>query len=419
MLLKGCAGTASEARPRFRVKVYAAFEDLPFGYQALFDDVGKTSFPTSLPWFRTFVRTAMQKNAVLRIYGVETAIGGDARGLFVAQSPAARRGAVLRNRHIGSNSVSGLTGYQTPLFGPIVREGDPDLENILLCLSCHLKGERPRWELLDIAAMDADAQSFIEFIGALRGASFIVRPYPHFFSVFQPTAGTSYTSYRDTRPSWARQRISRYERKERQLKKRYAYRVDLITDETGLNQALHDYEAVQALSWKEPDHHPHFVPACITACAEARCLRLMLLHLDDRPVASLFVFLTGRRALFYRTAYDPAYAKESVGAMVHLSMIRHLLDVDHVEELDFGRDREPYKQCWASHERMRYGILAVNCATLGGCLSLAQQLGFEIREWLSRRSSPLRNGLAWFSEHLHRSSNARSRATNHNQDRQE
>jgi Acetyltransferase (GNAT) domain len=376
---------------RLTVKVFSSFDDLPDSYHQLSKDMASVNFSSSLLWFRTFQRTALQEGAALRLYGIESAAHEPiARGLLVAQTPAARRGSVLRNRRISPRTLSGMTGYQTYLFAPLLREADPDYDEILHCLARHLRSERPRWEMIDFAAMDRDARSFDALVRALSSAGFVVRIYHHFFNVFERTPGVGYAAYLSGRPPSARKHVKNQERQERQLKERFAYRAELITGETGLEQTLKDYAALLAVSWKEPDYHPDFVPACIRASAKAASLRLLMIYLDDKPAATWLVFVAGKRAVFYRTAYDPAYASKSVGRIATSRMVQHLLDEDHVEELDFGRDREAYKKYFASSERVRCGALAFNCTTFGGLRGLAEQLLFELRGWLGRASRPLR-----------------------------
>jgi hypothetical protein len=238
--------------------------------------------------------------------------------------------------------------------------------------------------------MDPGARSFSSLIYALGSAGFVVRTYEHFINVFEPTAGRNYAAYLANRPPSARRRIKKYEGKERQLKRSGIYRAEFVNDEVGLERALHDFTAVFEASWKEPDHHPEFLPACMRAAAKVGCLRLATLYIDNKPAATYLVFLAGKKATFYRTAYHPDHAKMGVGALVKLYMIRHLLDDEDVDEIEFGRDREAYKKIWGSSERVRRGILAFNCRSLGGLLGLTQHLLFELRDWLAGASRPVR-----------------------------
>ncbi len=380
----------------FSVKVYDSFDALPACYGDLFDHMAGVNFSTSRLWFETFQRTAMQEDAALRLYGVEAEgeSGPEARGLLVAQTPAARRGAVLRDRYIGRHSLSGLTGYQTYLFAPLLRDDDPAFDGILDCLARHLRGERPKWEMIEFAAMDAKARSFAGLQRALSGAGYVVRSYPHFMGFFETTAAQDYAAYIAARPQSERKQIKNYERKERKLQNRDDFRCELFTSEEGLDQALKDYAKVLEASWKEPDVHPDFLPACIRAAAQAGALRLFILYLGDQPAATQLVFFAGRRAIFYRTAYDPAFARDSVGAIVKLRMVQHLLDEDGgLDEMDYGRDRESFKKIWASQEHTRCGLLAFDCTTLGGLRGLAEQQLFELRDKLGQVTRPLRERL--------------------------
>lgn len=378
------------------VRTYDSFDDLPGSYGKLLSTMGSISFSFSREWFLTFADTALQTGARLRLYGVEsgTAPGG-ARALLVAQTPAARRGSVLRRRYIGRRTLSGLTGYQTYLYALLVRDGDPHYGEIFACLARYLRNERPRWQLLDFSAMERDAPSYGALLSALRQAGYVTSEYAHFLGMYQPTQGQDYGAYLAARPASERRQIKNYERKERKLRDSGSLEWRLFTAEAGLEGAIRDYASVQDASWKEPDHHPEFLPACIRAAARASALRLGILYLDGQPAATQLVFLAGRRAVFYRTAYDPAFAKHSAGAIVKRCMVEHLLDQERtVDEFDFGRDRESFKKIWASHERTRQGILAFDCRTPGGWRALGEHALFQCKERIGEATRPLRNSLA-------------------------
>jgi CelD/BcsL family acetyltransferase involved in cellulose biosynthesis len=52
-------------------------------------------------------------------------------------------------------------------------------------------------------------------------------------------------------------------------------------------------------------------------------------------------------------------------------MIRHLLDDEHVDELDFGRGDDSYKQDWTGARRQRQGVLLANGWRLRGLAAIA------------------------------------------------
>jgi CelD/BcsL family acetyltransferase involved in cellulose biosynthesis len=52
-------------------------------------------------------------------------------------------------------------------------------------------------------------------------------------------------------------------------------------------------------------------------------------------------------------------------------MIRHMLEQEHVSEIDFGRGDDPYKQGWVADRRQRVGLLLINPLRPAGMLALA------------------------------------------------
>jgi CelD/BcsL family acetyltransferase involved in cellulose biosynthesis len=51
-------------------------------------------------------------------------------------------------------------------------------------------------------------------------------------------------------------------------------------------------------------------------------------------------------------------------------MIRHLLDNEHVAQIDLGRGDDTYKQGWAGERRQRVGVLLINPWRPAGLLAL-------------------------------------------------
>src|SRR3546814_20601395 len=129
--------------------------------------MAQVNFCLSRPGVLAVWQTAREEEPAIRLDGVEAA-GPEpcAHDLLVAQVPVARRGSVLRSRHIGRHTLSVLTGYQTYLYAPLLRDEGPQHDEILDCLARQLRQARPRWAFLEFSPMDAEAPSY----GALAAA---------------------------------------------------------------------------------------------------------------------------------------------------------------------------------------------------------------------------------------------------------
>jgi CelD/BcsL family acetyltransferase involved in cellulose biosynthesis len=81
-------------------------------------------------------------------------------------------------------------------------------------------------------------------------------------------------------------------------------------------------------------------------------LRMYLLRIGDRPVASFYGFTRGKRAA-YLGGFDPAYKQLSPGMLVVGHAIEEAIR-EGAEEVDFLRGREAYKYAWGAEDRLNY-----------------------------------------------------------------
>ena len=78
------------------------------------------------------------------------------------------------------------------------------------------------------------------------------------------------------------------------------------------------------------------------------------------------------RATVLKLAHDEAFTAYSPGTVLTALTLRHLLDQEHVTEIDFGRGDDAYKQGWAAQRRQRIGLLLVDPWRLSGALQLGR-----------------------------------------------
>ncbi|HEY8908590.1 MAG TPA: GNAT family N-acetyltransferase, partial [Rhodoferax sp.] len=68
----------------------------------------------------------------------------------------------------------------------------------------------------------------------------------------------------------------------------------------------------------------------------------------------------------------------SAGSVLTAALMRHVIDVDHVEEVDYLTGDDAYKRDWMSHRRERWGIVAFDLRTAAG-------LWAWLRHWAGKK----------------------------------
>jgi hypothetical protein len=144
----------------------------------------------------------------------------------------------------------------------------------------------------------------------------------------------------------------------------------------GLEGGVAAYEAVRAASWKPYEPFPAFDAALLGATAAAGVLRLGVLRqaTDSQPVAAQYWIIDrgGQRATVLKLAHAEAARAASPGTVLTALMIRHLLE-NGVQELDFGRGDDDYKQLWVGTRRQRIGLVLADPLHPLGLAAIARQ----------------------------------------------
>ena len=160
-----------------------------------------------------------------------------------------------------------------------------------------------------------------------------------------------------------------------------------FTDETGimiellpagdageaLNQAIRDYQTIYTQSWKVEEPFAEFMPGLIRLAAKQGWLRLGVAYYDDTPVAAQLWIVAHGRASIFKLAYDEAYKKLSAGTILTDFLMKHVIDVDKVSEIDYLIGDDGYKKEWMSHRKERWGLVAFNPCKLDGLVGVINE----------------------------------------------
>ncbi len=356
-----------------RVRTYSSLDELPAAYAGLFDESGRESFFVSLPWFRNLIDTISEPGDRIRLYGVERDVP-EARPLALLITRWREPDPALSKRLAGAAplTLESYTNYYTHLYGPILSPAEPDLPKVVEELVTTICAEKPRWNLIHFELLDRDSPVFGMLVDAFRAAGMIVEPYFQFGNWYEKMEDGSFEAYLQRRSHNVRHTLKRRIRK---LEKSVDVRTDIFTDEHGLEAGIAAYEKVYDASWKISEQYPRFIPELIRTAAQAGSLRLGILHVDNEPVAVQLAFVTGGVAWMFKTAYDERFKELSVGTVVVLRMLEHVIEVDRIRTVDFGGRHDYYKKEWMSERGERWGIRAFNPRTVGGVLSALRHFG--------------------------------------------
>jgi hypothetical protein len=161
--------------------------------------------------------------------------------------------------------------------------------------------------------------------------------------------------------------------------------VTLYTEAVDLDKAVADYQAVYEKSWKQAEPHPGFVPGMIRLCAAKNWLRLGVIRIGDQPIAAQVWRVGKRKAEIYKVAYDEAFKAYSPGTVLTARLMRHVLDVDRVDEVDYLVGDDAYKKNWMTHRRERIGIVAYELRSLGGLAgAMVEMTSRAAKPWVDR-----------------------------------
>jgi CelD/BcsL family acetyltransferase involved in cellulose biosynthesis len=336
-------------------RTYSTWDELPAGYDALFAQARAQDLCLGRAWFEALAATTLDAEERLVLAG--TAAGG-------------RPSACLVGRHLerdpaffGARSFCSLSNYYTLRYAPIVDGAGG--RAALRALIRGLRARRPRYAVLHLEPLAADAPLTDDLAQALSAAGLVTQRYARSGNWHDDIRGLSFRDYLAGRPAVLR---NTFRRQDLRLARAGTVRMAIVRDGAELGQALDRYEQVYAASWKPAEPYPAFIRRLATGLAASAALRLALLYLDGRPIAAQLWIVWHGRAILYKLAHDQSCAALSPGTVLTMRMLERLLDEERVSALDLGAGDDPYKRLWASRRRPRCGLLAFDPLTLRGGL---------------------------------------------------
>lgn len=305
-------------------------------------------------WFALLRNTALPPGTTPEILDIGPSAAPGTAHLHLMRKPDA------------PGELHSLATFYTPRFGA---SGPGPIDAETLRAHWHrLRRATDAPHLIQLAPLDPDDRFFVLARDTLRRAGWLVGDYFCFGNWHTDITGQRFDDYLAARPSQLRNTLLRHHRK---LERRSDFNIRIQeAADAALTAAITEFTRVYNLSWKQPEPFPRFIPGLCALAANKGWLRLGLLELDGRAVAAQLWLVAGGTAYIVKLAHDKQCDALGVGTVLTGHLMRHVIDLDHVQRIDYLIGDDPYKRNWTPLRRERRGLVAFNPASAHG-LALA------------------------------------------------
>lgn len=246
-------------------------------------------------------------------------------------------------------ALAPLANWYSFTVRPVFSAG-ADAPRLLAALARDLAQKADRIVLAPVPNEQGEASALI---AAFRAAGWYVAHAVCDTNHHLQVAGRSYADYLAARPGQLRTTL-----------KRKAKKVRIALHDNFDEAAWAQYEAIYAQSWKPEEGSPAFIRRFAREEGRAGRLRLGLAYAslpesgsaDEQPVAAQLWTVENGKAYIHKLAYVEAAKPLSPGTSLSAALFERVIDIDKVDEVDFGTGDDPYKRDWMESQRPRYRL---------------------------------------------------------------
>ena len=275
---------------------------------------------------------------------------------------------------IHPRSLRALANYYNGCFAPLIAPG-ADLDAVAEALASALAQDVPDWESLDLNPMDPADPLYAGLERGIRERGCYVQRYFRFGNWRLPLGGRSYADYLAGLPSRLQNTLKRKGKKLAQLD---GARYEIVQTPDAVDAAMDAWEQLYAKSWQQVESYPAFMRDVAREFAARGWLRLGMLWMGDRLAAAQMWFVYNRTASIFKLAYDPQYTEHSAGSLLTAHLMRHVIDVDRVETVDYLSGDDDYKRDRMSERGERWGLRVYRWRSLAGFAGAARSLAGQL-----------------------------------------
>jgi len=274
-------------------------------------------------------------------------------------------------------TVESMGNYYTSLYSPLLSD-DSDLLNLKYALASASR-DHGGAHVMRFAPMDPESPAYNGLLNELRAIGWI--PFKFFcFGNWFLTVDFNWEEYLKKRSANLRSSIKR-------RSKDFVAdggTLEVVSNADDVEQAIAAFQEVYTASWKLPEPYPDFVPSLIRQLSTKGMLRLGIARMKGRPIAAQLWIVGQSKASIYKVAYHKAFSSLSPGTVLTSHLLKHVIDQDHVKEVDFLIGDDEYKKIWMSDRRERWGIVAYNPRTVIGFALLIKEIGGRVAKILKK-----------------------------------
>lgn len=351
--------TSNEDTPAIDVKTCTSVKAFATAQYDLDEFAARNNIETSIGWFDLLQSVVYPDDPGVRYY-------------FIAEKDRAATILPLRLTSNGRvRTVESLGNYYTSLYTPLLT-ANSDLLTLRHILAAATR-EHHGAHVMRFAPMDPESAAYKGLLNDLQAIGWIPFKFFCFGNWFLKVDG-DWEGYLRKRSANLRSSIKR-------RNKEFTAdggTLEVATGTDGVEQAIAVFQEVYMASWKIPEPYPDFVPSLIRRLAPLGMLRLGIARLQGKPIAAQLWIVGEGKASIYKVAYHEAFAAYSPGSVLTSYLLQHVIEHDHVKEVDFLIGDDEYKKIWMSHRRERWGIIAYNPRTIIGFALLMREVSGRI-----------------------------------------
>lgn len=248
--------------------------------------------------------------------------------------------------HNGPGHYASLANWYNFHWRPIFENAQDEVSKLALLREAALTVQK-RARRLTLSPLPDEDHSATLITNAFRQAGWVVFSEQCDENHILEVKGRSFDSYWESRPSRLKNTVKR---------KGKSGIVTIRIEREYQADSWADYERVYARSWKPHEGSPEFLRQLAERESVAGALRIGLAYIDGTPVAAQFWTVENGAALIHKLAHDERHMQASPGTLLSAALFQHVIDVDHVDLIDFGTGNDAYKAEWMEAVRPRFRL---------------------------------------------------------------